>query len=255
MCLGVNAVHQVQDDQWALPPVKVVTPDGGIQAFKRSVTVAELIKLHPDHFVCHSKALKTALTQKAVLPKELQLEAGRLYYVLPISKLQEQEQKLQVEPKPADDLIGHHDKVIASRAPGAPGAHGAVKLDPLQPLEINLVQSKRQQQQQQQQPPPQHQMPGFAQVTLLRAAGDYEKETPIISYSTPDLRSMYLMNGPPGSSSKKTTPMLTRSNSWKPRLETISEVRAFSRRRIQKLVNRAGSRTWNQFKSSNVPQL
>jgi hypothetical protein len=255
MCLGANAVHQVQDDQWGLPPVKVVTPDGGIQAFKRSVTVAELIKLHPDHFVCHSKALITALTQKAVLPKDLQLEAGRLYYVLPISKLQEQEQELQLEPKLADDLMGHHDKVIARRAPGASGAHGAVKLDPLQPFEINLVQSKRQQQQQQQQPPPQHQMPGFAQVTLLRAAGDYEKETPIISYSTPDLRSMYLMNGPPSSSSKKATPMLTRSNSWKPRLETISEVRAFSRRRIQKLVNRAGSRTWSQFKSSNVPQL
>jgi hypothetical protein len=253
MCLGANAVRQVQDDQWALPPVKVVTPDGGIQAFKRSVTVAELIKLHPDHFVCHSKALKTALTQKAVLPKDLQLEAGRLYYVLPISKLQEREhQELQPEPKPADDLMGHQDKVIASRASGAPGAHGAVKLDPLQPFEINLVQSKRQQQQQQQL---QHQMPGFAQVTLLRAAGDYEKETPIISYSTPDLRSMYLMNGPPSSSSKQTTPMLTRSNSWKPRLETISEVRAFSRRRVQKFVNRAGSRTWSQFKSSNVPQL
>jgi hypothetical protein len=122
----------------------------------------------------------------------------------------------------------------------------------------------------------QHQiMPGFAQVQMMQqprsqdmapmraatrksgvAAGsghhhvvkDVAESPPMISYSTPDLRSMYLMNAGgtagsavPAAAKKSSTGGLARSNSWKPRLETISEVSAYSRRRIQKLLLRGRS--------------
>lgn len=70
-------------------------------------------------------------------------------------------------------------------------------------------------------------LPGFAQVTVKGRAElmDDDSDSPIISYSTPDLRSMYL--------SQRSQPSLTRSNSWKPRLETITEVGSASRRHIR----------------------
>jgi hypothetical protein len=63
--------------------------------------------------------------------------------------------------------------------------------------------------------------PGFAQVTVRGP------EASLVSYSTPDLRSMYLASA---------QPTLTRCDSWKPRLDTINEVGAASRRRIQNFV-------------------
>jgi hypothetical protein len=227
ICIGANAGDQVQDEWSQLPPVKVVKPDGGIQVFKRSVTVLELIKLHPDHFVCHSKALTTNVTSKSVLPKDVVLEAGRLYYILANSKLQDYQ---QAEPNSCN-LELHMNLVTGITVRELPFK-----------IKLHNCKSSRQQQ-----------LPGFAQL-MMRAGQDImarvlfdpdrkqqasesaghigDEPPPMISYSTPDLGSMYL-NGP------KKSLQLTRSNSWKPRLETISEVSAYSR--IQKLLVRGRS--------------
>jgi len=277
VCLGVNNAHddqvqiqQEEDVEWELPPIKVVKPDGEIQVFKRPVTVAELIKLHgaDDHFVCHSKALITTLTPKAVLPKHQQLEAGRLYYILPNSKLlvQQQDDDNDEDQQPQPNSIFDRKKPMIMQTRGS--ASSAARESMLLPFEIKLHSKKQQ-------------VPGFAQVTVrgqgvatrlvFTAAEDPglagrrhvedEDQLPVahvISYSTPDLRSMYLMNhaGPSssrssGSSRKNSSCSLTRSNSWKPRLETISEVSAYSRRRIQELVRGRSLKSSNQVHSSS----
>jgi hypothetical protein len=277
LCVGVNHGQQVQLDECSLRPgdrelrppcIKVVKPEGGIQVFKRSVTVSELTRLHPHHFVCHSKSLVTTLTSKAVLPQDMELEAGRLYYILPSSKLQDllERQQLQDPALANSNLVQLHTNAVRS---SSGSAATAVKQNQLSPGaasdEIKLRHWKRQ-----------HQiMPGFAQVQMMqqprsqdmapmRAANrksgaaavsghhhvvkDVSESPPMISYSTPDLRSMYLMNAggtagsaAPAAAKKSSTGGLARSNSWKPRLETISEVSAYSRRRIQKLLLRGRS--------------
>jgi hypothetical protein len=275
VCLGVNNAHddrvqsqQEEDVEWELPPIKVVEPDGEIQVFKRPVTVAELIKLHgaDDHFVCHSKALITTLTPKAVLPKHQQLEAGRLYYILPNSKLlvQQQEDDNDEDQQPQPNSIFDRKKPMIMQTRGF--ASSAARESMLLPFEIKLHSKKQQ-------------VPGFAQVTVRgqdvatrlvftaaedpglagRRHDEDEDQLPaahMISYSTPDLRSMYLMNhaGPSrssGTSRKNSSCSLTRSNSWKPRLETISEVGAYSRRRIQELVRGRSQKSSNQVHSSS----
>ncbi len=286
LCVGVNHGQQVQLDECSLRPgdhelrppcIKVVKPEGEIQVFKRSVTVSELTRLHPHHFVCHSKSLVTTLTSKAVLPQDMELEAGRLYYILPSSKLQDLLERQQLQgPALANSNLDqlHMNAVRSSSGPAA------VKQNQLPPGaasdQIKLRHWKRQ-----------HQiMPGFAQVQMMQqprsqdmapmraanrksgtAAGsghhhvvkDVAESPPMISYSTPDLRSMYLMNAggaagsaAPAAAKKSSTGGLARSNSWKPRLETISEVSAYSRRRIQKLLLRGRSqKSRSQVHSSN----
>lgn len=169
------------------------------------MTAGELMKQHPDHSVCHSSAMISALTTSSAFPADRELEGGRLYYVLPAHKFQEKAQSAA--------------PVAALEGKGAvPRGRGK--------LTVEITST-----------------PGFAQVTVKGQAGPklfYDKhggamisldsedstEEPIISYSTPDLRNMYLSSRQPQSS-------LTRSNSWKPRLETINEVGAASRRHIQ----------------------
>jgi hypothetical protein len=139
----------------------------------------------------------SALTTSSAFPADKELEGGRLYYILPVHKFQA---------KPA----------MEGKLPVSSRGHGK--------LTVEITST-----------------PGFAQVTVKGQAGpklfydkhggvmvnvDSDVEEPIISYSTPDLRSMYL-------SSRQQQPSLTRSNSWKPRLETINEVGAASRRHIQ----------------------
>ncbi len=272
VCLGVSNAHddrvqieQEEDVEWELPPIKVVKPDGEILVFKRAVTVAELIKLHgaDDHFVCHSKALITTLTPKAVLPKHQQLEAGRLYYILPNSKLlvQQQEDDDDEDQQPQPNSIFDRKKPMIMQNRGS--ASSAARESMLLPFEIKLHSKKQQ-------------LPGFAQVTVRgqdvatrlvftaaedpglagRRHDEDEDQLPVghmISYSTPDLRSMYLMNQSRsnGTSRKNSSCSLIRSNSWKPRLETISEVGAYSRRRIQELVRGRSQKSSNQVHSSS----
>lgn len=189
MCVSVRH-RQVQDEcQW--PPTKVIRADGTIEVYKHAVTAGELMKQYPDHSVCHSSAMTSALTESSALPAEKELEGGRLYYVLPTQKFHQ-----------------------ASKSEGkvaSPGSRGKTAS-----AEIRST-------------------PGFAQVTVKGEAGAklfYDKhggvlnsvedsEKAIISYSTPDLKSLHLKFS------------LTRSNSWKPCLETINEVSADSRRHVQ----------------------
>ncbi|KAG0585527.1 hypothetical protein M758_2G017700 [Ceratodon purpureus] len=193
----VSGKNQQVQDEWQGPPAKVIRPDGAIEVFRRTVTVGELMKQHPDHSVCHSSAMISTLTTSSALSADRELEGGRLYYVLPAHKFIE--------------------KAKLSPAEGKPVPRGRGKLT----VEIKST-------------------PGFAQVTVKGQAGpkifcekhggpvkdmDDSSEEPIISYSTPDLRTMYL--------SSRSQPGLARSNSWKPRLETINEVGAASRRHIQ----------------------
>jgi len=195
MC--VSGKNQQVQDEWQGPPAKVIRPDGAIEVFRRTVTAGELMKQHPDHAVCHSSAMISALTPSSAFPADRELEGGRLYYILPAHKFQA---KLAMEGKP----------------PVPPRGRGK--------LTVEITST-----------------PGFAQVTVKGQAGpklfydkhggvmvnmDSDVEQPIISYSTPDLRTMYL-------STRQPQPGLARSNSWKPRLETINEVGAASRRHIQ----------------------
>lgn len=196
MCTSGKS-QQVQDE-WQGPPTKVIRPDGVIEVFRRTVTAGELIQQHPNHAVCHSKAMMSALTSSSAVPADKELEGGRLYYILPTHKF---------EGKAPPSVS------VLSRGRGN--------------LTVEIKST-----------------PGFAQVTVKGQAGpklfydnfggvivnvDSDVEEPIISYSTPDLRTMYL-------SSRQSQAILTRSNSWKPRLETINEVGAASRRRIQNLM-------------------
>jgi hypothetical protein len=169
MC--VSGKNQQVQDEWQGPPAKVIRPDGSIEVYRRSITAGELMKQHPDHAVCHSSAMISALTSSSAFPADRELEGGRLYYILPAHKFED-------------------SKPVQAPVP----FRGTKKLT----VEITST-------------------PGFAQVTV-------KGQDSVISYSTPDLRTMYL-------SSRQ--PQLTRSNSWKPRLETINEVGAASRRHIQ----------------------
>ncbi|CAK9238385.1 unnamed protein product, partial [Sphagnum troendelagicum] len=70
---------------------KVMMIDGSVAEFKEPITVAELMMEYPQHLVCHSSAMqhqqqaksKQQLQMKAALPADVQLELGRLYYLLP----------------------------------------------------------------------------------------------------------------------------------------------------------------------------
>jgi hypothetical protein len=145
--------------------------------------------------------LITTLTPKAVLPKHQQLEAGRLYYILPNSKLlvQQQEDDDSEDQQPQPNSIFDRKKPMIMQTRGS--ASSAARESMVLPFEIKLHSKKQQ-------------VPGFAQVTVrgqdvatrlvFTAAEDPglagrrhvedEDQLPVahmISYSTPDLRSMY----------------------------------------------------------------
>lgn len=201
MCVSVK--HRQVQDEWQGPPTKIIRPDGTIEVFRQTVTAGDLVKQYPDHLVCHSSAMISALTPSSALPAEKELEGGRLYYVLPAHKFQEK---------------------IKSQGKVVPRGRGKLIVE-IRPT------------------------PGFAQVTMKGEVGvkplhdqhgvvvkrvKSDSEEPIISYSTPNLRSMSLFS--------RTQPSLARSTSWKPRLETINEVGAASRRHIQNFMRARSSR-------------
>nr|PNR41486.1 hypothetical protein PHYPA_018889 [Physcomitrium patens] len=179
-----SCMNQQVQDEWQNLPTKVIRPDGTIEVFRKTVTAGELMKRYANHSVYHSSSMFSALTANSALPKNKELEGGRLYYVLPSHKFQATEKSSSTVKKSVPQGCGKLTVEIKS-------------------------------------------LPGFAQVTVKGRAGHMQDEStePFISYSTPDLRSMYL--------SAKPQPSLARSTSWKPRLETINEVGAASRRHIQ----------------------
>ena len=182
--LCMNSKGQQVQDEWQGPPVKVIRPDGTIEVFKRPVMVEELMETYPGHNVCHSSAMIAALTMKSAMSGDRELEGGRLYYVLPSHKFQDEDS----------------EKKSSSEEGGSGGFNK-------ENFTVEIKRSKS--------------SPGFAQVTVRGP------EASLVSYSTPDLRGMHLTSA---------QPTLVRCDSWKPRLETINEVGAASRRRIQNFV-------------------
>jgi hypothetical protein len=87
-----NRGHQVQDE-WQGPPVKVIRPDGIVEVIKKPMMASELMSQHPGHYVCHSSAMIAALTMKSTLVGNRELEGGRLYYILPSHKFEQDEEE------------------------------------------------------------------------------------------------------------------------------------------------------------------
>ncbi|KAG6553302.1 hypothetical protein Mapa_005036 [Marchantia paleacea] len=180
--------------------VKVVHPDGKMEEFRRSVVVAELMMEHPNHFVCHSSAL-TNINKKSMLSAEIELEAGRLYYLLPYDKFQ---------------------GILTPEVTDAPGNKPARAVNAIQ----QLAQAKFEIQNKANSMVTRVTIKGDDLSHLLSEVGKAAgRRTPLVSYSSPDLRSLY------------TNQLLTRSNSWKPMLETIQEVVAVSRSKKQRVHN------------------
>ncbi|KAL2623509.1 hypothetical protein R1flu_003714 [Riccia fluitans] len=71
-------IHQV----WEKQTVQVVHPDGQVIYMQQPTTVANLLEAHPFHFVCHGSP--PLLEQR--LPADTKLEAGEIYYLIPIPK-------------------------------------------------------------------------------------------------------------------------------------------------------------------------
>ncbi|KAG0589338.1 hypothetical protein KC19_1G014200 [Ceratodon purpureus] len=67
-------------------PVRVVHGDGHIRSLTRPVTVGELLKHHPHHFVCEPTS-NGPLYHSGMLPLDMELEEGRIYLLLPLPRL------------------------------------------------------------------------------------------------------------------------------------------------------------------------
>lgn len=70
----------------AWQPVQVVHGDGHIRSLSRPVTVGELLKCHPHHFVCEPTS-NGPLYHSGMLPFDMELEEGRVYLLLPLPRL------------------------------------------------------------------------------------------------------------------------------------------------------------------------
>lgn len=70
----------------AWQPVQVVHGDGHIRSISRPVTVGELLKCHPHHFVCEPTS-NGPLYHSGMLPFDMELEEGRIYLLLPLPRL------------------------------------------------------------------------------------------------------------------------------------------------------------------------
>jgi hypothetical protein len=136
---------------------------------------------YPGHNVCHSSAMIAALMMKSAMSRDRELEGGRLYYVFPSHKFQDE---------------GAEKKSSSEEG----GSRGFIQ----ESFTVEIKRSKS--------------SPGFAQV-IVRVL-----EASLPGYSNLDLRSMHLTSAQPN---------LTQCDSWKPRLETINEVGAASRKHIQ----------------------
>lgn len=70
----------------AWQPVRVVHGDGHIRSLPPPVTVGELLKCHPHHFVCEPTSTGP-LYHSGMLPFDMELEEGRIYLLLPLPRL------------------------------------------------------------------------------------------------------------------------------------------------------------------------
>jgi len=70
----------------AWQPVRVVHGDGHIRRITPPVTVEELLKCHPHHFVCEPTTTGP-LYHSGMLPFDMELEEGRIYLLLPLPRL------------------------------------------------------------------------------------------------------------------------------------------------------------------------
>ncbi|KAL3694047.1 hypothetical protein R1sor_007698 [Riccia sorocarpa] len=181
--------------------VKVVQPDGKVQEYRRSVVVAELMMEHPNHFVIHSSSL-TNINKKSMLSAEIELESGRLYYLLPYDKFQ---------------------GILAPETNEAPGNKPARAVNALQ----QLAQAKFEIQQKQslENPMLTTRVPGKGEDFLMSADTGVGGGRRSSTGSNPNLRELY------------STQHLMKTNSWKPKLETIREVVAVSRSKKQRVHN------------------
>lgn len=177
------------------PRVRVVLSDGTVEDFEKPITVAELMMDYPQHFVCQSISTQSAsLQKKSILPAIVELEPGRVYYLLPSSKFSGALSPPKTNPAHAEEEDVH--KFDLTNWKGRPVA-GLITRD-----DIGV------------------------------GADSEDKDDSAVSFSTPDLRSMYSSGSQAG---------LLRCNSWKPRLETIHEVGALSKKKFQNFVRGRGS--------------
>ncbi|KAI4329984.1 hypothetical protein MLD38_028302 [Melastoma candidum] len=65
---------------------KVVTFDGKLTLFTRSIRVADLMIQHPNHFLCDSSTLQVGQRVQGLATDE-ELEPRRLYFVIPMELL------------------------------------------------------------------------------------------------------------------------------------------------------------------------
>ncbi|CAK9237198.1 unnamed protein product [Sphagnum troendelagicum] len=266
--------------QQSMVSAKVMMIDGSVAEFKEPITVAELMMEYPQHLVCHSSAMqhqqqaksKQQLQMKAALPADVQLELGRLYYLLPASKFQgplqqqlyqQQQRAAAAQKKLMQQSNGSCSTVLQQQAKLSK-LQAAASTRQLGELFINRLEI--QQKNGRIEVSAQELQDGCNQLvhplTGLRITRDdicvvpqsagqdwtkqdeeeqqqqqqEEDEEPIVSFSTPDLRSMYMNAGANAGARGGAQPSLTRTSSWKPRLETIQEVGALSRRRFQNFV-------------------
>ncbi|XP_024369997.1 uncharacterized protein [Physcomitrium patens] len=70
----------------AWQPVRVMHGDGQVRSFTRTVTVGELLKCHPHHFVCEPTS-DGPIYHSGMLPFDMELEEGRVYLLLPLPRL------------------------------------------------------------------------------------------------------------------------------------------------------------------------
>lgn len=70
----------------AWQPVRVVHGDDHIRRLTPPVTVEELLKCHPHHFVCEPTS-QGPLYHSGMLPFDMELEEGRIYLMLPLPRL------------------------------------------------------------------------------------------------------------------------------------------------------------------------
>ncbi|KAI3446060.1 hypothetical protein Pfo_002725, partial [Paulownia fortunei] len=68
-----------------LPSAKVVQLDGRLQEFRRRITAAEVLSLHPNCYLCSSDTMAINSTAPQ-LPEDHVLQFGQIYFLTPLSK-------------------------------------------------------------------------------------------------------------------------------------------------------------------------
>jgi hypothetical protein len=241
---------------------RVVMIDGSFTEFKEPITVAELMMDYPQHLVCHSSAVintqqqqqssksrSPRLQKKAALPADVQLELGRLYYLLPASQFQgplvaglahassgaaAAHEKLNRSSTGADAKKKLSKEDASSTATLGEILINRLRLQGLMTTGLRITRDDTC-------VATQSAHSTLEDEELLRELMQDSEQLPIVSFSTPDLRSMYMMSNAARTSTAQQAASASAlstnsSSSWKPRLETIQEVGALSRRRFYNFV-------------------